>query len=75
MYKQIIYSLGLFVLGLIALSGCSPYMRGDIQMSLQNYDAAIPLLEEAVNQDPGNLAARKRLGYAYLKEKQPNAGD
>ena len=72
MYKQIIYSLGLFVLGLIALSGCTPYIRGDIQMSLQNYDAAIPLLEEAVNQDPANLAARQRLGYAYLKEKQPN---
>jgi tetratricopeptide (TPR) repeat protein len=65
------FSLVAFLLFFL-VSACSPYMRGDIQMSLQNYDAAIPLLEEALAQDPGNLAARKRLGYAYLKEKQPN---
>ena len=70
MYKNIIYTLELLIFGLVVLSGCTPYMKGTIDLERGNYAAAIENFEEELAKDPSNWQARRQLGLAYLKTGQ-----
>jgi tetratricopeptide (TPR) repeat protein len=70
MYKISSYSLGIFVFGLVLLFGCTPYMKGSMQLDYENYEAAIESFQEELAQNPDNWKARQRLGFAYMKTGQ-----
>ena len=68
MYKHIIYPLGLFVFGLIVLSGCTPYMKGTMQIEGENYAAAIESFQEALAVDPENLQAQVNVAAVRFEQ-------
>jgi tetratricopeptide (TPR) repeat protein len=59
-----------FLLALILLCSCTPYMAGNFQLSRKNYEEAIIHYREAVSQNHDNWKARGKLGFAYLKTGQ-----
>jgi tetratricopeptide (TPR) repeat protein len=69
MYKNVIFFTAIGFWGLLLL-GCSPYMKGAMQLDRKNYNAAISNFEEALAQNPENWKARQRLGFSYLKTGQ-----
>jgi arylsulfatase A-like enzyme len=50
-----------------------PILLGAIEAELRNYDAAIPLLEQAVKSRPFEHGRRARLADTYAKAQQPDA--
>ncbi len=67
MQRKLLSQLGIFILGMSLLLGCTPYMKGSRQLDRGNYEAAIESLQEELAQNPDNWRARQRLGFAYLK--------
>lgn len=59
-----------FLLALILLCSCTPYMAGNFQLSSKNYEKAIIHYSEELSQNPENWQARGKLGFAYLKTGQ-----
>jgi tetratricopeptide (TPR) repeat protein len=51
----------------LLLGGCTAYMRGNTQLSWENYDAAIAHYRDHLARNPEHWQARERLGYAYLQ--------
>jgi tetratricopeptide (TPR) repeat protein len=70
MNKNFFYLAGILFLGLTMLSGCTPYMKGSMQLERENYEAAIENFQEELSQNPDNWEARQRLGFAYMKSGQ-----
>ena len=54
-------------LGLFWLIGCSMSMKANIQLSKENYKGAITLYKEHLAQNPDDVQARSKLGFANLK--------
>ena len=67
MHKKFCFCLSAFAFGLVLLFGCTPYMKGSMQLDRENYDVAIESFQEELSQNPENWQARQRLGFAYLK--------
>ena len=70
MNKKIIYPQVIFIIVLAVLSGCTPYMKGTINIDRENYAAAIENFQEELSKNPNNWRARQQLGLAYLKTGQ-----
>ena len=70
MNKKIIYPQVIFIIALAVLSGCTPYMKGSMDLERENYNSAIESFQEELSQNPDNWQARQRLGLAYLKTGQ-----
>jgi tetratricopeptide (TPR) repeat protein len=66
MRRGILYP-SVVILAALVLSGCSPYMRGNVKLSQKQYTAAIADYQEALAHDPDHWQARRQLGYAYIK--------
>ena len=67
MDKKTICILGLMVFGLLVLGGCTPYMKGTMDLERRNYEAAIESFQKELTRNPNNWQARQGLGLAYLK--------
>ena len=70
MNKKIIYPQVILSIAFALLSGCTPYMKGSMNIQQENYAAAIENFQEALAKDPNNWRARQQLGLAYLKTGQ-----
>ena len=70
MNKKIIYPQVMLIMALAVLSGCTPYMKGAINIDQKNYAAAIENFQEELTKNPDNWRARQGLGLAYLKTGQ-----
>ena len=70
MFNKIIYPQVLLIIGLVLLSGCTPYMKGSRDLERQNYEAAIESFQQELSQNPNNWRARQQLGIAYMKAGQ-----
>jgi tetratricopeptide (TPR) repeat protein len=55
------------VFGLLVLGGCTPYMKGTMDLERKNYEAAIESFQKELTRNPNNWQARQGLGLAYLK--------
>lgn len=67
MNRQLLFHPGIYILGLLLLSGCTSYMTGNIKLDQENYEDAIEYYREELRQHPDNLRAREKLGFAYYK--------
>ncbi|MFC1532041.1 tetratricopeptide repeat protein [Thermodesulfobacteriota bacterium] len=68
MPKKIILSISLLYLGsLFVLSGCVGPSKAEIKFSMKEYNAAIPLYEEYLSENPGDSESRSKLGFSYFK--------
>lgn len=67
MNKKILYPQAMLIIALAFLSGCTPYMKGTINIDRKNYAAAIENFQEELTKNPDNWRARQGLGLAYLK--------
>ena len=56
----------------LAVTGCTPYIKGNMHLERENYQAAIENYQEDLSRHPDRLESRQRLGLAYLKTKQPD---
>lgn len=56
---------------LLVWVGCSPLLRGNIQMDLENYESAVASYRQAIENDPDDWRAHQKLGIAYLKTARP----
>jgi tetratricopeptide (TPR) repeat protein len=54
------------------LIGCSSYIKGNMNLERENYEAAIQNYQQDLAQNPDHWQSRQRLGLAYLKTKQPD---
>lgn len=70
MYLRNKNSLIAILFGLVALTGCTPYMKGTMDIERQNYAAAIENFEQVLSDNPNNWQARRQLGLAYMKTGQ-----
>ena len=70
MIKKIIIPQVIFIIALAVLFGCTPYMKGSMDLERENYAAAIENFQEELSEDPANWRARQGLGLAYLKTGQ-----
>jgi len=70
MHKTIIYPQVIFIIALAVLTGCTPYMKGTMDIERENYAAAINNFQEELSKNPANWRARQGLGLAYLKTGQ-----
>ena len=55
---------------LMLLLGCSPYIKGNMNLQWENYEAAIKDYQQDLARNPDHWQSRQRLGLAYLKTKQ-----
>ena len=58
---------------LVILAGCTSYMKGNTQLSWDNYEAAIEHYQDHLARNPEHWQARERLGYAYLQSGNSDA--
>jgi tetratricopeptide (TPR) repeat protein len=72
MNKKIFNLKVIFIIVLAMLSGCTPYMKGTMNIEGENYAAAIDNFQEELSKNPNNWRARQQLGLAYLKTGQNN---
>jgi tetratricopeptide (TPR) repeat protein len=70
MNKKIIYPQVILIIALAVLSGCTPYMKGTMNIQRKDYTAAIENFQEELTKNPDNWRARQGLGLAYLKTGQ-----
>jgi tetratricopeptide (TPR) repeat protein len=58
------------IFSLMLLLGCSPYIKGNMNLQRENYGAAIEDYQQDLARNPDHWQSRQRLGFAYLKAKQ-----
>ena len=70
MHLKFLSFMGICVLLLSLLTGCTAYMAGNSNLGKENYEAAISNYIEVLSKNPQHWQARQRLGFAYLKTGQ-----
>ena len=61
------YTKVFFLIGFSVLIGCTPFMRGSMDLERENYAEAINNFQKELSKNSDNWQARQRLGLAYLK--------
>ncbi len=67
MQKRNYAIVGIIILLLACLPGCTATMRADTRLEQKNYRSAIELYSEDLTQNPGDFRVRSKLGFAYFK--------
>lgn len=50
----------------VLFGGCSPAVRGSMALASGDYGEALARYQEALNQEPGSVYLRKRIGLTYM---------
>ncbi len=70
MNKTIIPLLALLLALILALSGCSAAIKGNMALTRHDYQESILQYQEALKANPGNVLSQSRLGQAYYRSGQ-----
>ena len=67
MQKRKYAIVGIVILLLACLTGCTTTMKANTRLEQKNYKSAIELYREYLTQNTGDFRARSKLGFAYFK--------
>ncbi len=67
MKKSYVLCLTALMMSMFMFYGCGGYVGAEIKLSMGKYQDAVPMIEQHLVENPDDVKARGRLGFAYIK--------